>query len=230
MNDPTSAHLGTFKTFKKIAELYYWPKMKVDISKYIRSCFICQGSKVESKLRPGLMGKQKSISYPFQLISVDLIGPLPKSSKGNTMLLVVTDWFTKFVQLLPLRKATAVSICKFLENDVFLLFGVPQIIMVDNGPQFRGGVFQKLIDRYRVQKIWYNASYHPQVNPVERSNRVIGTAIRCYVKDNHKLWDTEIFKIAHAIRNAVHEVTGYTPSFLNFGRTVPNSGEYYGKL
>lgn len=229
-DEPTSGHLGSFKTFQKISETYYWPKMKSDVVKYVRSCDTCQASKPNSQLRPGFMGRQKNVKYPFQLISVDLIGPLPRSTKGHTSLLVVTDWFTKFVQVQPLRKATASAIVKFLENDVFLMFGVPQIIMCDNGPQFIGGIFQKLIERYKVQKVWYNAAYHPQVNPVERSNRVIGTAIRCYVKQNHRVWDAEIFKIAHAIRNAVHEVTGFTPSFLNFGRTVPGHGDYYGKL
>lgn len=229
-NEPTSGHLGSFKTFHKIAEAYYWPRMKNDVAKYVTTCNICQASKSNSQLRPGFMGRQKKVKYPFQLISIDLVGPLPRSTKGYTSLLVVTDWFTKFVQLQPLRKATASAIVKFIENDVFLMFGVPQIIMCDNGPQFIGGVFQKLIERYKVQKVWYNAAYHPQVNPVERTNRVITTAIRCYIKENHRLWDTEIYKIAHAIRNAVHEVTGFTPSFLNFGRTVPCHGDYYGKL
>lgn len=229
-DDPTSAHLGSFKTFHKLSERYYWPKMRYDVANYVRSCDICQASKASSELRPGLMGKQKKIKHPFQLISIDLIGPLPRSTKGHTSLLVVTDWFTKFVQVLPLRKATTSAILKFLENDVFLMFGVPQIVMCDNGPQFVSAAFRKLMERYNVQKIWYNAAYHPQVNPVERSNRVIGTAIRAYVEENHRNWDAEIFKIGHAIRNAVHEVTGFTPSFLNFGRTVPASGDYFGKL
>lgn len=229
-DDPTSAHLGSFKTYMKLCEVYYWPKMKQDVVKYVRGCKICQAAKSSSQLRPGFMGKQKKIQYPFQLISIDLIGPLPRSNKGNSVLLVVTDWFTKFVQVQPLRKATAQAIVKFLENEVFLMFGVPQIVMCDNGPQFVGGVFQKLMEKYKVQKVWYNASYHPQVNPVERTNRVIGTAIRSYVKDNHRLWDEEIYRIAHALRNAVHEVTGHTPSFLNFGRTVPSQGDYYGRL
>lgn len=78
----------------------------------------------------------KRVRLPFQCISVDLMSPFPRSARGNTMLLVVCIWFSKFVLVQPLRKATAKCVCKFLENQVFLLFGVPQICIVDNGPQF----------------------------------------------------------------------------------------------
>jgi hypothetical protein len=229
-DEPMSAHLGFFKTLSKICEKYYWPKMRTDVLRYVRRCETCLGSKASNKARPGLMGKDKLIKYPFQLLSVDIMGPFPRSSKGNSYLLAVADWFTKFVLLKPLKKATGPAIVKYLEDEVFLMFGVPQIVMCDNGSQFVGATFKKLMNTYKIQRVWYNARYTPQVNPVERVNRVIGTAIRSYVKDNHRSWDQEVYKIGHAIRNAVHEVTGFTPSFLNFGRTIPPSGDFYGKL
>lgn len=228
--EPTAGHFGYFKTWSRICEQHYWPGMKCDIMRFVKKCPVCLGSKSSTQSRPGLMGQEKSIRFPFQLISVDLMGPFPRSSKGNTSLLVVSDWFTKFVLLQPLRKATASSVARFLEEQVFLVYGVPQIIMCDNGRQFTGREFKKLTDSYKVQKIWYNALYHAQVNPVERVNRVIGTAIRSFVNGNHRSWDEQVHKIGFAIRTAVHEVTGFSPSFLNFGRTVPLSGDYYGSL
>lgn len=233
MNDchdnPLSGHLGVFKTFNKISEIYYWPRMKSDISRYVLKCEICIASKASNQLRPGLMGNSKRVEYPFQILSIDLMGPFPRTKKGNTCLLVISDWFSKFVLVHPLRQATAASIVQKIE-EVFLLFGVPQIVMCDNGTQFTGKIFKDLMDEYKVQKIWYTAAYHPQSNPVERSNRVIGTCLRSFVEKDHRSWDLHVYKIAHAIRNAVHEVTGYTPSFLNLGRSVPNNGTYYGRL
>uniref|UniRef100_A0A1Y1JUB3 RNA-directed DNA polymerase n=1 Tax=Photinus pyralis TaxID=7054 RepID=A0A1Y1JUB3_PHOPY len=227
---PTSSHLGALKTYQKLSEQYYWPKMRADVSRYVRRCEICAANKSSQLSRPGLMGQEKKVCYPFQCLSVDIIGPLPRSLKGNTSIIVVADWFTKFVLLKPVRQAHAKAVVDFLENDVFLIFGVPQICMVDNGPQFISSQFKHLIKNYNIPQVWYNANYHPQVNFVERVNRVIGTAIRSYVTDNHRNWDLEIFKVAHAIRNSVHDVTGYSPSFLNFGRIVPISGDYYNKL
>lgn len=225
-DDPSSGHFGIFKTLSRVAETYYWPKMKADISRYVKKCHVCLSSKASNRARAGLMGAEKKISFPFQLISVDLMGPFPRSKNGNTFLLVVADWFTKFVLLQPLRKATAKSVVNFLENQVFLVYGVPQIIMCDNGVQFQKE-FRKLAVAYKIPKLWFNALYHAQVNPVERVNRVVGTALRSYIGDNHRCWDEHIHKIGFAIRNSVHEVTGHTPSFLNFGRSVPISGDFY---
>lgn len=110
-----------------------------------------------------------------------------------------------------------------------MVFGVPQFIICDNGTQFAGKDFKKFAQNYEVQKIWYNARYHPQCNFVERVNRTIGAAVRSYVKD-HRDWDKEIRKIAFAINTSRHESTGYPPVYLNFGRFVPITGKYYGQV
>lgn len=230
-SDPTSSHLGFYKTYKKICEEYYWPKMRQHVLQFVKSCLICQAQKIPGTLPQGLMGTQKKVSYPWQCISMDLMGPFPRSTQGNTFLLVVSDYFSKYVLLKPIRKATAKSIISFVENEVFLIYGVPQFIVCDNGTQFAGNEFRALAKSYEVQKIYYNAKYHPQINQTERVNRVIGTAIRSYIKaNNHKEWDKQIPKIAYALRAATHEVTGHSPTFLNFGRKVPVSGLYYDKF
>lgn len=229
-HDPAvCAHFGFFKTFARVQEHYYWPKMRQDVMKYVRKCQVCASQKIANSPRMGLMGAEKSASYPWQIISVDIMGPFPRSSKGNTHLLVVGDWFTKYTLVCPMRKATAQNVVKFMENEVFLVFGVPQFILCDNGTQFAGSIFKKLAKQYQVQKIWFSARYAPQCNFVERNNKTVGTAIRCYIKE-HKDWDKEIHKIRQAINTAKHEVTGFSPSFLNFGRHVPISGNYYGEV
>lgn len=55
----------------------------------------------------GLLGSEKIAKVLFQVISVDIMGPFPRSPKGFTYLLVVTDWFTKYKILSPMHDATA---------------------------------------------------------------------------------------------------------------------------
>ncbi|KAL7306172.1 hypothetical protein TKK_0001617 [Trichogramma kaykai] len=43
----TSGHLGSRKTYLRIAALYFWPNMQKDVNEYVKSCFICQQCKVE---------------------------------------------------------------------------------------------------------------------------------------------------------------------------------------
>lgn len=229
-DSPLAGHFGVFKTTARISERYYWPGLRKDVRYFVKTCKICGAYKKPSVLKAGLMGRAKQVDFPFQNISLDLMGPFPRSKKGNTQLLVVTDWFTKFILVQPIPKATSKNVIKFLENQVFLLFGVPQTIMCDNGVQFTSTEFKSFLKKYSVQKVWYNARYHPQVNPTERVNRVIGTALASFIRQDHKTWDEEVYKIAQAIRTSVHEVTGFSPAFLVFGRNVPVDGSYYGKV
>lgn len=229
-DSPTAGHFGFNKTLHRIQENYFWSAMRHDIHEYIKKCKLCASQKMSNNARVGLMGNEKVCNFPFQILALDLMGPFPRSTLGNTFLLVVADWFTKFTFLHPLRKAEARNICSYLEKEVFLKFGVPQFIICDNGTQFAGKMFKNLTDKYEVQKIWFNARYHPQCNYVERINRTIGVAIRSYLKDKHTGWDKNLPEIQYAINSAVHEATSFTPSFLVFGRLVPITGRYYGNV
>lgn len=225
---PTAGHLGIFKTYQRIAQVYYWPKMRHDVTQYVNRCATCLQYKPEQKAPAGLMGRQKDVCRPWQLISTDIMGPMPRSPRGSKYLLVVADWFTKFALLFPLRTATASKIVQHIENDVIKMFGAPQTIICDNGSQYAGKALRQLAAKYE-SRVFFNARYHPQVNPTERINRVLKTMIASYVTDKHTEWDKHLSDIGFALRTAKHEVTGRTPVFLNFGREIYLSGKMHGK-
>ena len=229
-DDPMAAHFGISKTLGRLKDLYFWPSMKADVVRHVRACKVCAQIKVPSEAKPGLMGQMKAVSHPFQMLSIDFIGPLPRSRSGNQFILAVSDCFSKFVFLKALPRATSKAVCRFLEEQIFLLFGVPQSIICDNATCFTSREFNNFVESYHVQKIFYNARYHPQHNPVERVNRTIISSISAYLHENHRLWDVHLPKIAQAIRLASHEVTGKSPSFLTFGRLVPTAGNFYGPV
>lgn len=228
-DDPKSGHLGIYKTYKRVSQLYYWPKMRNDVGRYVNHCTVCIQYKPDQRLPAGLMGKSRKVEHPWQLISTDILGPFPRSSKGNKYILVVADWFTKYTLLFPLRSATASKICKHIEEDVILMYGAPQQIVCDNGSQYAGKEMKALAHKYQSH-IFFNAKYHPQVNPSERINRVVKTMIASYVEEKHTKWDTHLAKIGYALRTATHEVTGYTPAYLNFAREIHTSGKVYGSI
>lgn len=225
------AHLGADKTISAIKERYFWPSMGVEIKKFCRSCLLCQTSKATNKnTTPPMSEQKKMVQYPWQFLAMDYVGPLPASGRNrNTCLLVVTDLFSKFVVVQPFRQATAESLTQFVENSLFLLFGVPEVILSDNGTQFTSKQFQSLLAKYHVNH-WRTPNYHPQINDTERVNRVITTAIRASIKKEHAEWSNNIQYIANAVRNSVHEATNYTPYFVLFGRNIVSDGREYRKL
>ncbi|CAF4911609.1 unnamed protein product [Pieris macdunnoughi] len=183
-NDVKAGHLGIRKTVFRVKQYYYWPNILGDVKRHVGQCEICAKFKVSQRLPFGYMGHQRHVNRPWQIISLDLMGPFPRSKSGNTMLLVITCFFSKFVLLFPLRTGKADKICSIVESQ-FLLFGVPQAIISDN----------------------------------ERVDRVIGTMISSFINTKkHNEWDLYLQSFAYAVRTSVHETTGYTPSFLFFGR------------
>lgn len=226
-NPLTGAHFGIFKTYHRIFAKYYWPGMKSDIIRYINKCRICCSQKPEQKLKAGQMDtKLINVVRCWQYIAIDLMGPLPRSSKGNQYIFVVCDHFSKMTLIFALRKATTTSIIKLLEEHVFHLFGVPEFLKCDNGVQFKSRDFKKLLQDYNIKPL-YNPLYHPAPNFSERANRVIKTMISSYVGDNHKTWDSHLSKLACAYRTAKHEVTNQSPYFVNFGCEMITNGRDY---
>lgn len=82
----------------------------------------------------GLMENPKKVQRPFQVNSTDILGPLPRSYSGHKFILVVSDFYTKYTQLFPMRSSLAKSVIGILENNFILRRGVPQCIIMDNGP------------------------------------------------------------------------------------------------
>lgn len=201
----------------RLISRYYWPKMLSDVKRYISRCTICAQHKPDQLKPAGLMGNRPRIYESWQMVSLDFMGPFPRSARGHTHLLVISDYFSKFVLLFPVRAATAQSLVKCVEDHLFLMFGAPQFILCDNGVQMRSKLFTNLCEQYLV-KILFTSLYNPRADPAERVNRVVKQLLRTYITDNHRHWDAHLSAVACAIRTARHETTQYTPYFINFGK------------
>jgi len=218
-----AAHLGYAKTYARICDRYWWPKMFQDVREYVKNCEPCGLSKAPNYTMVTPMGQPRIPKLPFEMISLDFKGPFIRSTTGHQYLLVVTDQLSKFVMLYKLRKADAKTTVRILE-DLFLLFGVPRIVIHDNGSVFLSKLFVDMLGKYFVTQ-QKTPLYHPQANPTERVNRVIGAAISAYVKENHKKWDEKLPEIGYALRTCVHESTNFTPYEAVFGMKMRIQGK-----
>lgn len=223
---PIASHRGYQKTLEKVRSFYFWPGMANDVRQYVSKCSICKETKApNATLRPP-MGQQLVVERPWQHVYIDLLGPYPRSKAGNVSLLIVLDKFTKYVLLKPLYKASESRINKYLEDDVFLTYGVPESILSDNGVQFRAKTFQELLRTYGVSHM-RTATHSPQANASERVNRSILAAIRAYIGTDQRDWDKNIHAISCALRSTVHNSTSFSPYFLMFGCQMVQHGSAY---
>lgn len=225
-DEPTAGHLGIAKTIARVARTYYWPGMFREITRYVRNCENCNAHKVSQNKPPGLL-HATPINRPWQQITMDLVGPLPRSRNGHVWLFNLQDRFTKWVEMRPLRRATAEAVTKIVSSVIYR-HGCPDEILSDNGTQLKSQQLSKLLGKLGIRQR-FTPAYTPQCNPTERTNRTIKTMIRQYVNRDHRRWDEHLDELQFAYNTALHEATGFTPAYLNHGRelTAPPVSKTY---
>ncbi|KAJ8347266.1 hypothetical protein SKAU_G00286670 [Synaphobranchus kaupii] len=196
-------------------KLFFWPLMNSDIKTYVITCKLCQFSKPSQRKPAGLMIPIHP-QRPWEYVGVDYISPLPRTQNGNAYLLVLVDYFSKWVEANAVKEATAqVAASKFL-CDIFARHGAPTYLISDRGSPFIAQFFEHVLSALGT-KHRLTTAYHPQTNATERVNRTLETAIRSYVGDKHTSWDKYILQICFVLRTAPHESTGLSPAMMLYG-------------
>ena len=215
---PGAGHLGPDKTAGRIRPVGYWVGMLQDIETHCRQCHICQSSKLTAPTRAPLLNVP--VGQPWQMVAVDIL-EVPVSYRNNRYLLVIQDYFTKWVEAVPLPDQTAARITKELVK-VFTTFGLPDILHSDQGRNFESTILRQTLDALGVTKSRTTA-YHPQGDGmVERFNRSLLQMLRAYVQKEAD-WERFLPLVLYAYRTAVHSSTDISPFELMFGRSPQKS-------
>ena len=215
---PLAGHGGSHRTLLRIRSRYFWRTMLKDVETYVKSCLECQRFKPKNQISKNAL-ITRPLTRRFETLSVDLVGPLPKSKEGYTVILVVKDPATRWVELIPLETGTAENCATALTNEVFFRYGVPRNVISDNGTQFISSLMQCLSLAMGFEQIVTPVA-HPQANPVERKNRDLKTMIAIQVCGNHRDWPQRLPAARFALNSSVCKSTGYTPAYLVFGTDI----------
>ncbi|XP_039315265.1 uncharacterized protein LOC120359895 [Solenopsis invicta] len=109
-------HKGVTKTYNRLRANYYWNTMKKDIQEFIRKCRQCQIKKLTRVKTKQPMIITDTPGTAFDKISLDIMGPLPITNKGNRYLLTIQDLLTKYSVAVPLKEANSLAIADFFEK------------------------------------------------------------------------------------------------------------------
>ena len=163
-------HFGVEKSLGKLKERFYWPGHYNDIHNWCSTCSDCvarktRGPRRKAPLQPIVVG------YPMQMVAVDIVGPLPRSTNGNLYLLVAEDYFTKWLEVWAIPNQEAKTIAEKLLNEMFFRFSLPDKLHSDQGRQFESQIIEELCKLLQINKS-RTTPYHPQGDGlVERANR-----------------------------------------------------------
>lgn len=212
-------HLGVDKTLSKVRQRYYWPGMRDDVRDYCATCSVCAQHKgPKQKHRAKLQGI--TAGEAGELVALDILGPLTKTEEGNAYILVIGDHFTKWIEAVPLPNIEATTVARALLDNFICRFGVPRVLLSDQGRQFESAVFKELCVILGIKKT-RTSPYHPQCNGmVERYNRTLCQMLAAYVDDKPENWDQYLSLTSMAYRASEHTSSGFTPNKLMLGREV----------
>ena len=132
------------------------------------------------------------------------------------IILVIQDYFTKWVTAIPLPNQSAATITSALIN-LFSQMGIPNAIHSDQGRNFENAILKQSLYAFGISKS-HTTTYHPGGDGmVERFNRSLLQLLRTYVKTESD-WEKHLPLALYAYHTAVHVSTGVSPHILMFGR------------
>ncbi len=154
----------------------------------------------------------------MQLVATDIVGPFPESSKGNSYILVASDYFTRWVEAYAIPNQEATTVATKLIDEMFCRFGIPARLHSDQGRQFESEVVQEVCRVLHICKS-RTTPYHPQSDGlVERLNRTLLSMLATTVHGNPGDWECHLPKLCMAYNTSEQPTTGYAPFSLMFGQ------------
>lgn len=122
---------------KQLGEVAFWPGMWSDVKQYVRTCAKCETLKSDNQKHTGKL-QQITTNHPNQMLRVDLMVPLTRSTNRNEYLLVFVDYYSRWVELFQMHNASAQNIASIS----LTWWDVPDFIFSDRTVQFVSSVFR----------------------------------------------------------------------------------------
>jgi predicted aspartyl protease len=215
-----SGHGGIEKTLSRLRLRYFWPGMAADVEKYVTRCGVCQ----EAKSPPNRSTRAAPLrplpipDMPNVRVHLDLFAVPRRSSSGNKYVLVITDAFSKWTELVAIPDKEAVTVASAFFNRWICRWACPKEILTDRGKEFCNQLMTELarlldIDHKRT------AAYHPQTNTAAESfNRTLIKILTAALEDPDGDWEAWLPVVTLTYNTRVHASTKASPFFLTFLR------------
>ncbi|KAK0576232.1 hypothetical protein LWI29_013980 [Acer saccharum] len=208
---------GKSLAHKILRQGFYWPTLFAEAQQFAESCETCQRVANDIRRPPELLRSLTS-PWPFAMWGLDLIGPMPTGTKGGAKhAIVAVDYFTKWAEAEALVHITEANTTSFVKKNIIYRFGIPSIIITDNGTQFDNKKFREMCEEFKIAN-YYASPAHPQTNgQTEAVNKVIKHTLKAKLEAKKGGWADKLPEVLWAYRTTVRSSTGETPFALAFG-------------
>ena len=142
------AHLGANKTLDYLRDHVWWKDMVANMKTYCKTCHTCKTSKPSNQKPYGLLNPLAVLSYPWESIGMDFVGPLPESGNLNGVydsITVIICLLTAMVHLIPSwTNYNTIQLAKLMFEHIYKLHGLPRNIISDQDVLFTSTFWDRL--------------------------------------------------------------------------------------
>ncbi|GBL74067.1 hypothetical protein AVEN_230973-1 [Araneus ventricosus] len=131
------------KTLSKTRERCYWNRLRADIEKWCRKCHAC-GTRTGPKTRTKGRLQRYNVGAPFERMALDILRHFPVTTKGYRYVLVLMDYFSKWSEAIPIPDQEASTVAEELVRTWISRYGVPMILLSDQGTNFNSAFLTEL--------------------------------------------------------------------------------------
>ena len=199
-----AAHLGRDSMIRRARDLIYWPGMQREIEQVAEQCKVCLEMKPRNQKET--LTQHAPVDQPWEKVGVDLF------SIENRDYLVTVDYYSGYweIDYLPITSSKAV-IAKLKGH--FARYGVPSVIMSDNGPQFSAAEFKSFVGEWGIQHKTSSPGYPRSNGKAEAAVKAAKNMMRKAIKDNQ-----DQYLALLELRNTPIQSYGQSPVQLFFQR------------
>ena len=217
IHQETCMHLGYTKVYQVMTMRFFWYNMSQDLLQWVRACKSCQQTK-KGQGGSKLELRQEIVGAPMERLAMDLQGPFPESQQGNKYVLVIQDYFSKWVELFAIPDKSGITIATILNDEIFCRYASCCEILSDKGLEFQNAHVKQVLDAWGVKQT-RTSGYAPWSNGMlERSNRVLKGLLRQNAKATMYHWDERLPQMRLTMNTVRHSTTGETPYRVWFSR------------
>jgi hypothetical protein len=215
-----AGHLGKAKTTSRVVTEFYWPGVNGDVTRFCRSCDVCQKTVCKGRVTKVPLGQMPLIDTPFKRVAVDIVGPIhPVTERKNRYILTLVDYGTRYPEAVALPTIETERVAEALV-DIFSRVGVPEEILTDCGAQFTSDLMGEISRLLSIKQL-NTTPYHPMCNGlVEKFNGTLKNMLRKMCAERPQDWDRYLNAVLFAYREAPQESLGFSPFELLYGRSV----------
>lgn len=209
------AHNGQKASKRFLMSKYFWPGMSYDIARWVKECNSCSLAKSTRKTVSPL-GSFPTELDRFHTVHIDLI-TMNKEIEGSKNVLTMIDRKTCWAEAVHIKDTSARTVAWQFINTWVRNYGVPKVIVTDQGKQFESQMFNELCKLLGTTRS-RTTPYHPQANAkVERFHKTLKEHLLARSKED---WYSALPIVLLTLRNTYREDLKASPAQLVYGRNV----------